>query len=208
MSGRWVAVVAGAYLLGSVSFSVLVVWLLARVDLRSLGSGNAGATNVLRASGRWPALAVVLLDIAKGLVPVRVAQSLGAPAEVAAGAGLAAVMGHVFPVYFGFRGGKGVATGFGVFLALFPLAGVASLAIFLLLVALTRVVSIGSIVAATLLPFVALGFARYGLAPPVSSGVLALAGACSAVVLLRHRANLVRLRAGTERRLGGRRRPT
>lgn len=204
MSARWAVLLAASYLLGSISFSLLVVWALRRIDLRTLGSGNAGATNVLRASGRWPALVVLLLDIAKGIVPVRVAQQLGAPAEVAAGAGLAAILGHVFPVYFGFRGGKGVATGSGVFLALLPLAGATSLALFVAVVGITRYVSLGSIAAALAVPPLALAFARAGLAPPLTPATIALVIAAVAVVLLRHGSNLARLRAGTERRLGGR----
>jgi glycerol-3-phosphate acyltransferase PlsY len=206
LSARWAGVLAASYLLGSISFSLVVVWVLRRSDLRTLGSGNAGATNVLRASGRWPALVVLLLDIGKGIVPVRLAQQLGASTEVAAGAGLAAIVGHVFPVYFGFRGGKGVATGFGVFLALLPLAGATALALFVVLVAVTRYVSLGSIAAAAAVPPLAAGYARIGLAPPLAPVTLALVVAAVATVLFRHRANLARLRAGTERRLGSRRR--
>jgi glycerol-3-phosphate acyltransferase PlsY len=198
----WALLVVGSYLLGSVSFS-----LLRRVDVRTMGSGNAGATNVLRTSGRWPALLVLLLDIAKGLVPVRLAQSLGAPSEIAAGAGLAAIAGHVYPLFFGFRGGKGVATGFGVFVALFPLAGGAALALFVGTVALTRVVSLGSIVAAAAVPWLAAVFARLGWAPPVSRVELLLTVGGAGLVLFRHRTNLARLWAGTERRLGEEPRP-
>jgi glycerol-3-phosphate acyltransferase PlsY len=205
MSGRDLAVLAGAYLVGSISFSLLIVRLLSRVDLRTVGSGNAGATNVLRASGRWPALLALALDVAKGVAPVRIAQALGASAEVAAGAGLAAVVGHVFPVWFGFRGGKGVATGFGVFVALFPLAAALALVLFVGVVGTTRIVSLGSITAAVALPLLALGLARADLAPPVSPGVALIASAAVGVVLARHRPNLHRLLAGTERRLGSRR---
>jgi glycerol-3-phosphate acyltransferase PlsY len=205
VSGRDAALLAGAYLLGSISFSLLIVRLLSRVDLRTVGSGNAGATNVLRASGRWPALLALVLDVAKGVLPVRVAQSAGAAAEIAAGAGLAAVLGHVFPAWFGFRGGKGVATGFGVFVALFPLAAALALALFVAVVGVSRIVSLGSIVAALALPALALGAARAGWAPPVDPGVVAIAAAVVAVVVVRHRSNLARLLAGTERRLGSRR---
>jgi glycerol-3-phosphate acyltransferase PlsY len=198
-------VLAGSYLLGSISFSLLIVRLLSRVDLRTVGSGNAGATNVLRASGRWPALLALALDVAKGVVPVRVAQTLGTTAEIAAGAGLAAVLGHVFPVWFGFRGGKGVATGFGVFVALFPLAAALALGLFVGVVGATRLVSLGSIVAAASLPLAALALARAGWAPPVPAGVALIAAAAVGVVLARHRANLGRLLAGTERRLGSKR---
>jgi glycerol-3-phosphate acyltransferase PlsY len=201
---RWVAVVAGAYLLGSISFSLVVVWLLQRVDLRTLGSGNPGATNVLRTSGRWPALLVLLLDIAKGIAPVELTRRLGGSAEVQAGAALAAILGHVFPVWFGFRGGKGVATGFGAFVALFPFAGALALVIFLALVFATRLVSVGSIAAALAVPPAAWGFARLGWTAPSSAITLALASLCTAVVILRHVPNVRRLANGTERRLGAR----
>jgi glycerol-3-phosphate acyltransferase PlsY len=205
MSARDVGVLAGAYLVGSISFSLLIVRLLSRVDLRTVGSGNAGATNVLRASGRWPALLALALDVAKGVLPVRVAQAMGTSAEIAAGAGLAAVLGHVFPVWFGFRGGKGVATGFGVFVALFPLAAALALGLFVGVVGATRLVSLGSIVAAVALPLAALALAGAGWAPPVPAEVALIAVAAVGVVLARHRANLARLLAGTERRLGAKR---
>lgn len=205
MNLRDCGVLAGAYLLGSISFSLLIVRLLSRIDLRTVGSGNAGATNVLRASGRWPALLALALDVAKGVLPVRVAQAMGTTAEIAAGAGLAAVLGHVFPVWFGFRGGKGVATGFGVFVALFPLAAALALGLFVGVVGATRLVSLGSIVAAVSLPLAALALARAGWAPPIPPGVAVIAAAAVGVVLARHRSNLARLFAGTERRLGTKR---
>jgi len=204
LSGYWLGLLAGSYLLGSISFSLLVVWALRRIDLRTLGSGNAGATNVLRASGRWPALLVLLLDIAKGILPVRLAQQLGAPAEIVAGAGVAAIAGHVFPVYFGWRGGKGVATGLGAFLALFPLAGATAFALFCVVVAATRVVSVGSLVAAASVPPLAWVYGRAGLAARPSPGTLGLALVATLLVLVRHRSNLARLRSGTARRLGRR----
>lgn len=205
MSGRDFGVLAGAYFVGSISFSLLIVRLLSRIDLRTVGSGNAGATNVLRASGRWPALLALALDVAKGVAPVRIAQAMGATAEIAAGAGLAAVLGHVFPVWFGFRGGKGVATGFGVFVALFPLAAALALGLFVGVVGATRIVSLGSIVAAVALPLLALGLARGGWAPAIPTGVALIATTAVAIVLARHRSNFARLLAGTERRLGSRR---
>lgn len=201
---RWGGLFAGAYLLGSISFSLVVVWFLKRVDLRTLGSGNPGATNVLRTSGRWPALFVLMLDIGKGIVPVEAARRLGAPAEIQAGAGLAAILGHLFPVWFGFRGGKGVATGFGVFVALFPFAGVAALALFVALVFGTRIVSVGSLVAALSVPPVALLLGRAGWTAPVSSATFAIASICSLLVVLRHASNLRLLLSGKERRLGER----
>lgn len=202
MSGRVAALLAGSYLLGSMSFSLMVVWILQRSDLRRLGSGNAGATNVLRTAGRWPALVVLALDIAKGILPVHLARRMGEPEAVAAAAGLAVVLGHVFPVYFGFRGGKGVATGFGALMTLLPLPGLAALVIFLVLVFSTRIVSLGSIAAASALPVAGWLFGRAGWSPAPTPGVLALTCAAVGVVLLRHAGNLRRLFAGTERRLG------
>lgn len=202
MSGRWIGLVAGSYLLGSLSFSLAVVWLLQRADVRNLGSGNAGATNVLRTAGRWPALLVLLLDIAKGIVPVRAARALGAPAEIVAAAAFAVVVGHVFPVFFGFRGGKGVATGFGALLALLPLVACAAAVTFAVVVMATRYVSLASVSAAVALPALALLFARLGWTAPVPGSVLAFACGCASLVLLRHSGNLRRLAAGKERRLG------
>jgi glycerol-3-phosphate acyltransferase PlsY len=202
MSGRWIGLVAGSYLLGSLSFSLAVVWLLQRADVRNLGSGNAGATNVLRTAGRWPALLVLLLDIAKGIVPVRAARALGAPAEIVAAAAFAVVVGHVFPVFFGFRGGKGVATGFGALLALLPLVACAAAVTFAVVVMATRYVSLASVSAAVALPALALLFARLGWTAPVPESVLAFACGCAGLVLLRHSGNLRRLAAGKERRLG------
>jgi glycerol-3-phosphate acyltransferase PlsY len=196
--------VAGSYLLGSLSFSLVVVWVLRRVDLRTLGSGNAGATNVLRTSGRWPALVVLLLDIGKGIVPVQAARRLGAPAELAGAAALATILGHVFPVYFGFRGGRGVATAFGAFLALFPLAGASALGIFLMVVTLSRYVSVGSVLAALAVTPLAWAYGRLGWAAAPSPTLLGLAGPAAMVVILRHGSNLRRLAAGSERRLGER----
>jgi glycerol-3-phosphate acyltransferase PlsY len=195
---------AGSYLAGSISFSLVVVWLLRRVDLRTLGSGNAGATNVLRTSGRWPALLVLALDIAKGYLPVAVAKRLGFAPELVGGAALAAVLGHVFPIFFGFRGGRGVATGFGALLALFPLAAGAAVVVFVVTVLATRYVSVGSVVAALAVPPLAWGFGAWGVAAAPSPGLLAMAALCVAVVVARHASNLRRLVAGTEQRIGER----
>jgi glycerol-3-phosphate acyltransferase PlsY len=200
----WIALLVGSYLLGSLSFGLITVWVLRRVDLRTLGSGNAGATNVLRTSGRWPALLVLALDIGKGILPVRLARQFGAPPEIVAGAALAAVLGHVFPVFFGFRGGKGVATGFGAFVSLLPLPAGAALALFLAIVVATRYVSVGSVLAALSVPGFALLFARLGWIAPSPPIATALAVATAGVVILRHLGNLKRLFSGSERKLGER----
>jgi len=194
--------VAGAYLLGSISFSVLLVRALRRADPRTIGSRNPGATNVLRTSGRWPALVVLALDMGKGLLPVQLGRRLGAPAALVAGAALAAVIGHVFPVFFGFRGGKGVATGFGALLGLYPLAAAVALLVFLFVVTVTRYVSLGSVVAAVILPLAAWASEKAGLAWETGAWPLAFATGCSALVVARHLSNLRRIAAGDELRLG------
>src|SRR5262249_55669760 len=117
-----VALVAGAYLLGSISWSYLLVWLLQGRDVRTVGSGNAGATNAMRAAGKGVGVAVLLLDVGKGVAAIEVARALEAPPPVVGAAAVAVVLGHVYPVFFGFRGGKGVATSAGAMGALAPLA--------------------------------------------------------------------------------------
>jgi acyl phosphate:glycerol-3-phosphate acyltransferase len=185
-----------AYLLGSVSFAVLLVRAATGKDIRAEGSGNAGATNVLRAYGRKLALVVALLDVAKGAAAVALVRLVTADPFWAAAAGFAAILGHVFPVFYGFRGGKGVATAVGAFAVLAPLALLCSLAIFIALVAATRYVSLGSVVAMALLPPVARLFFH---AP---RAVVTAAAATALLVLLKHLPNLKRLARGEERKLG------
>jgi acyl phosphate:glycerol-3-phosphate acyltransferase len=185
-----------AYLLGSVSFAVLLVRAATGKDIRAEGSGNAGATNVLRAYGRKLALVVALLDVAKGAAAVALVRLVTADPFWAAAAGFAAILGHVFPVFYGFRGGKGVATAVGAFAVLAPLALLCSLSIFIALVAATRYVSLGSVVAMALLPPVARLFFH---AP---RAVVTAAAATALLVLLKHLPNLKRLARGEERKLG------
>lgn len=203
--GAAVALVAGAYLLGSVSFSVVLVKVLRGLDVRTVGSGNAGATNVLRTAGKGAGMAVLVLDVIKGMTAVAVPRALEAPAAVVGSAAVAVVLGHVFPVFFGFRGGKGVATAAGALGTLAPAAMAAAIAVFLLVVLWKRYVSLGSMVSAMLLPLlVGLG-ARLG-GPEHGGPWLVLASAAIALlILLKHRNNLRRLRQGTEPRLGERR---
>ncbi|MFN2385619.1 MAG: glycerol-3-phosphate 1-O-acyltransferase PlsY [Thermoanaerobaculia bacterium] len=189
-----VLVVVG-YLLGSISFAVLLVRLKTGRDIRQEGSGNAGATNVLRAHGKRLAILVALLDVAKGAAAVLLVRLVTADPRYAAAAGLAAVLGHVFPLFYGFRGGKGVATAVGAFLALAPAAMAVSIGVFLLLVLVTRYVSLGSVVAMTLLPLLA-GF--LGAPRPT----VAAAAATAVLVMFKHVKNLKRLARGEERRLG------
>jgi glycerol-3-phosphate acyltransferase PlsY len=195
---NWLAallVVAG-YLLGSLSFAFLLVRWRTGADIRTEGSGNAGATNVLRAHGKALGLAVALLDVAKGAAAVLLVRLVTADPLYAAAAGLAAILGHVFPLYSGFRGGKGVATAVGAFLVLAPAGTLACLAIFLLIVAATRYVSVGSVLAMTLLPPAA------GVLSHASRPVL-IAAACTALlVVFKHLENFRRLARGEERKLG------
>jgi len=186
-----------AYGIGSVPFA----WLLARrwgaSDLRSVGSGNVGAANVLRASGITAGVMVALLDVAKGAASVVVATRLGGDAVTAAMAGMAAIVGHIYPVWLHFRGGKGVATACGVFAVLTPMAVPPAMAVFVGTVWMTKYVSLGSVLASLALPVIA-----YATGSPAS--VVAVACAACALIVFRHRSNVVRLRTGTERRLGAR----
>lgn len=187
------AVIAG-FLLGSIPFP----YLLTRrrgIDLRRVGSGNVGATNVLRVSSPATAFAVLALDATKGSLAVWFAEALTRQTSMAVFAGLAAVAGHVYPPWLGFRGGKGMATTAGVFAVLAPAATAASALVFATVLVIWRYVSLGSIGAMVALPPLT---AWFGGSPAVC------AGACAAAVLVavHHRANVRRLWLGTERRLG------
>ncbi len=202
----WAALVLGAYLLGSVSFSVLAVRALRGVDIRSVGSGNAGATNVLRAAGMGPAAAVLLLDVAKGVAAVLAAYRLDAPGPVIGATAVAVALGHVLPLYYGFRGGKGVATVAGALGALAPLPMTLAVVFFALLVAVSRVVALASIVTAAVFPLLVWLCGRAGFTAPAPAWLLVTAAALCLLVIVKHGANIGRLRAGTEPRLGAARR--
>ena len=188
--------VLAAYLLGSVSFSILVVRKIARRDIRELGSGNAGATNVLRNFGKGAAILVAALDVGKGCVAVLAMRAVTRDPKYLGAAAVAVIAGHIFPVYFRFRGGKGVATTVGAFAILTPGATAAAVAIFLLVVAVSRYVSLGSILASVLLPLLS----RY-LSHAPDEIVLAQA-LVALLILIKHLDNLRRLASGTERKLG------
>jgi glycerol-3-phosphate acyltransferase PlsY len=185
-----------AYLLGSVSFAVLLVRLATGKDIRTEGSGNAGATNVLRAHGKGLGIAVAALDVAKGALAVVLVRLVTADPRAAAGAAFAAVLGHVFPIFYGFRGGKGVATTVGAFLALAPLPTLVCVGVFVAIVAVTRYVSLGSVVAMVLLPPVS-GLLFHEPRPTVIA-----AAAAAVLIVVKHRENLARLARGEERKLG------
>ncbi len=208
-SGVQVAIVVGSYLLGSISFSYLIVRLLQGRDVRTVGSGNAGATNVMRAAGKTPAVTALVLDVAKGVTAVAVARALAAPPAVVGAAAAAVVLGHVFPLFLDFRGGKGVATAAGALGALALPAMALALVVFVAVVSWKRYVSLGSISAALAFPLFVWLLGRQGVLKTAGESeqtALAVAGlAIAALVIFKHAGNLRRLRAGTEPRLGERR---
>ena len=190
---------AAAYLIGSLSFAVLVSRAMGLGDPRSYGSGNPGATNVLRTGNKGAALLTLALDALKGFVPVWAVAAFGAPLGLGEGTaalvGVAAFLGHLWPLFFGFKGGKGVATAAGVLMGLNPLLGVASLASFAIVAHFFRYVSLASLVAAVFAPFYQL--LMWGGGPTaVAVGVMAL------LLVWRHSANIRKLLDGTERKLG------
>jgi glycerol-3-phosphate acyltransferase PlsY len=189
-------IVAIGYLVGSVPFT----FLLSRrrgIDLRNVGSGNVGATNVLRTSGVPLAIAAMLLDGFKGVVAVLVASPIAPGPAAPMAAGFASVIGHIYPVWLGFKGGKGVATAAGVFGVLAPAALAIASAVFIFAVWTTRYISVGSLAGALTLAMVT-------AASDVPAVVAAGAALTAVVIVHRHRGNLSRLLAGTERRVGQR----
>jgi glycerol-3-phosphate acyltransferase PlsY len=190
--------IVAAYVVGAVPIGFLIARAFGIGDIRRHGSGTIGATNVLRTAGRTPAILTLLGDVAKGYVAVVVAARLGgdAPAVAAAGA-VAAVVGNCWSVFLGFRGGKGVATGLGAFAVLEPLAALLALPVFGLTVAASQIASLGSVVGAASLAALTLVFR--GKDAVAISAVLT-----AAMIVARHRSNLERIRAGTERRLDAR----
>ena len=182
-----------AYLLGSVSFGVVMARLFGLGDLRQIGSGNIGATNVLRTGNKTAAFLTLVLDAAKGGIAVLIAGAL-LGADAAQAAGLAAFLGHCYPVFLGFRGGKGVATFLGTLLALAWPLGLAACATWAAVAAIWRISSLAALAAAALSPVWAL---MLGLPQ-----IVVLAIGLAALIALRHQANIARLIAGTEPRIG------
>lgn len=192
---RDAVLVVGAYLLGSVPFGLLIARLQGGVDLRRVGSGNIGATNVLRTLGKGAAALTLVGDIGKGALAVGIGRALGVSPTLLASIALAAVVGHLLPVFLGFRGGKGVATTLGVVLAAMPAVGVLLLVIWILVATIWRYSSLAALVAAAALPVLAWGLDGR----PV---MVVLAGTLFLLVLLRHRGNIARLWQGTEGKIG------
>ncbi|MFY9233276.1 MAG: glycerol-3-phosphate 1-O-acyltransferase PlsY [Fimbriimonadaceae bacterium] len=202
---EWIVLLAAAFLLGSVPFGHLVARSRG-VDIRAVGSGNIGATNVVRVLGKKAGFIVLGLDVLKGLIPsilgyfVVKPEFLQSQQEFALLAGLVAVAGHCFSPFLGFRGGKGVATGLGAMLGGSPAVAVISFGVFLLLLAITRYVSLSSLIAVVLLPL-------SGWLIGHSAIMMAGYGLLGAFIILRHTSNIRKLLQGTERRFGGGRHP-
>ncbi|MFH1034486.1 MAG: glycerol-3-phosphate 1-O-acyltransferase PlsY [Pseudomonadota bacterium] len=184
------AMVAGAYLLGSIPFGLLITRLMGGPDPRHGGSGNIGATNVTRLAGRAAGVATLFLDAAKGAVPMALALAY-LPPWPAAAVGLAAFLGHLYPLYLGFKGGKGVATALGVLATASPLTFLATLGVLVLAAWWSGHVSVGSMAGCASAP---IWLMIWGQSPPLTFMALAMA----LMVIWRHRANIVRLRQGSE----------
>ena len=187
----WSLLVLG-YLCGSVPFGLLLTKAAGLGDIRSIGSGNIGATNVLRTGNKKLAAATLVLDGVKGAVPVLIAAPLGSTVMLCTG--LAALLGHLFPVWLRFKGGKGVATGLGVLLGTFLPVGLIACATWLLMAKVTRYSSLSALAAFAIAPLAALAFGRVHLA--------VLAAVIAALVFWKHSANIARLCTGTEPRIG------
>ena len=200
--GLFLLILLLGYLLGSTPSGYLAGRWCKGIDLRDLGSGSTGATNVLRQVGKGPALIVFLIDVAKGAAAVLLAASLstnlsdGQNNWLQVMAGLAALAGHIWPLWLGFKGGKAVATGFGLFLGLAWPVGLACFGLFLTTLSLSRIVSLASVVAAMALPLL------MAAGPSPNTANLTVAVVAMALVIWRHRSNLKRIAAGTEPRLG------
>jgi glycerol-3-phosphate acyltransferase PlsY len=195
----------GAYLLGSLN-GALLIGRFKGVDIRSQGSGNAGGTNALRTQGWMFALGVIVIDVLKAVIAVRVLPTVvTAPAMpiewLAAGCGFAAVVGHVYPIFHGFRGGKGVATVLGTLLALSLPLLLGALAVWLTMMMLFGYVGLGSMVAAASVPLLAQWAGKLGFVAPAAVMPLTVFGVvCAVFVVWTHRSNVARMRAGTEPR--------
>jgi glycerol-3-phosphate acyltransferase PlsY len=184
-------VVAGAYLIGSLSSAIILCKLAGLSDPRSQGSGNPGATNVLRFGGKKLAATVLLLDVVKGILPVVIARLLGLDMGWLAATAFAAFLGHLYPMFFGFKGGKGVATAFGGFIALSPLMAGISLLTWGLVFAISRISSLSALTAAALTPV----YSLWLIDNIIARGIILI---MAVMLLVRHRSNIKRLLSGNE----------
>jgi glycerol-3-phosphate acyltransferase PlsY len=196
----WPISIALAYLLGSIPFGYLLIRFVKKQDIRTIGSGNIGATNVARSGAKGLGIATLLLDLGKAFLAVIIARHL-APADynLALAAAIAAILGHCFPVWLRFHGGKGVASALGVFLALTWPSALCILVVFAIVVGLTRFVSLASVIAAAAFPLFAFYFVPLRT-PMVFAGFIGL----PLLIIVKHHANIRRLIAGTESRFGSR----
>jgi len=188
-----------SYLIGSIASAVLVSRLFKLPDPRLAGSGNPGATNVLRLGGKKAALITLLGDLSKGLLPVLVLRALNAPETTLAVAAIAAFIGHIYPIFFGFKGGKGVATAAGALLALNPIVGLITISSWLIIAWFTRYSSLAAVIAA----LVAALAAQYLTQAPAMLAISLMA----LILVWRHQANIRRLIRGEESRIGQKSRP-
>ena len=196
-----------SYLLGSVPFSIIISRIWKGIDIRDYGSKSAGFTNVYRVVGPLPAVIVLVLDVAKGMVAVLLITQIALNSvwlsliDLKLIAGVFVILGHVFPISAGFRGGKGIAAGLGVLLSIIPLEVGLALILFVLIVAITRYVSLGSLTATTFI-FLALIFERYYLEYQVPTRLILMIFFLTAFIFFNHRSNIKRLLAGTENKFG------
>ena len=204
--GAYIVVILAAYLLGSISFSVIISKKMAGFDVREKGSGNAGSTNVLRTVGKKAAIITLLCDVLKGVVAVLIAFIIGNiigenidKALLIQLAGFFVILGHTFPIFFGFKGGKGIATALGVLLITNWNIGLICLAFALIIMAITRMVSLGSISAAILFPVLVLFTAHNAYI--ADGGYFIFSLILAALVIFNHRSNIKRLIEGKENKL-------
>lgn len=195
--GSWILSWVLSYLLGSISFSFLFTWFIKGVDIRDYGSGNAGATNTSRVLGKKLAILVLILDGLKGAAAVGIGYTFSGSPILMATSGLAAIIGHNWPIFLRFRGGKGIATTFGVTLSLVLVPAVISGLLALLVILITRYVSLGSLISASVLPFVILVFAQFQQMPYVYFWVTLI---MAVLAIVQHRGNIRSLIKGTERK--------
>ena len=200
--GIYIAVAIIAYLIGSVNFSVIISKKMAGFDLREKGSKNAGTTNMLRTVGKKAAAITLICDILKGVVAVILAKLLSGDVNEAVATQIAAVcvvIGHTFPIFFGFKGGKGVATSIGILLVMNWQIGLICLSYGIVIIALTRMVSLGSISAAILFPILTIFISEHYIADGANFTIFGVV--IAAIILFNHRANIKRLNNGTENRI-------
>jgi acyl phosphate:glycerol-3-phosphate acyltransferase len=186
-----VLLVVCAYVIGSIPTGLLLAKVFGGIDIRSQGSGNIGATNVYRTVGRKLGILTLIGDCLKGFIPVIAAKMLGFPDLIVAIVGLAAFLGHIFPVFLRFKGGKGVATALGVFLATSPIAVLSALVIFIVVLVVWRFVSLASIISAALMPVFTVIYNRQSL-------IIGMSFIIAVIVIIKHHENIRRLRNGAE----------